>query len=193
MSVRFAGYAAQSTAELAETVRRAAAPGMAEVLLLTFTPTVLAANMPELFRANMPLGLAWPAFDGLLVEDYETRRHAFRFLLEVRGYEVLEAASGQEDQQHRLGVVRRDPLHDRLEQHRLSGPRRGDDESPLPLAEGGDQVNHPVGQAARRPRSGGALEHELIVRIRRGERAEGRSLADRLRRETVDGADRLQR
>jgi uncharacterized protein (TIGR02217 family) len=62
---------AQSTAALADVVRTAAAPASAEVLLLTFTPTVLAANMPELARANMPLGWAWPAFDRLQVEDYD--------------------------------------------------------------------------------------------------------------------------
>ena len=36
----------------------------------------------------------------LLVEDNETIRHAFRILLEDCGYEVLEAASGQEALDH---------------------------------------------------------------------------------------------
>ncbi len=36
----------------------------------------------------------------LLVEDNETIRHAFRILLEDSGYEVLEAASGQEAIDH---------------------------------------------------------------------------------------------
>jgi uncharacterized protein (TIGR02217 family) len=62
---------AQSTAGLTDAVRTAAAPASAEVLLLTFTPTVLASNMPELVRANMPLDWAWPAFDRLQVEDYD--------------------------------------------------------------------------------------------------------------------------
>jgi uncharacterized protein (TIGR02217 family) len=62
---------AQSTAALADAVRAAAAPGAAEVLLLTFTPTVLAAAIPELVRANMPSAWAWPAFDRLQVEDYD--------------------------------------------------------------------------------------------------------------------------
>jgi len=62
---------AQSTAALAEAVRQQAAPATAEVLLLTFTPTVLAAAMPELARANLPLGWAWPAFDRLQSEDYD--------------------------------------------------------------------------------------------------------------------------
>jgi uncharacterized protein (TIGR02217 family) len=62
---------AQSTAALADAVRGAAAPETAEVLLLAFTPSVLAPAMPELVRANMPSGWAWPAFDRLQVEDYD--------------------------------------------------------------------------------------------------------------------------
>ena len=61
---------AQSTAALAQAVRDAAA-GEAEVLLLAFTPTVLDPAMPELKRANLPPGWAWPAFDRLQLEDYD--------------------------------------------------------------------------------------------------------------------------
>jgi uncharacterized protein (TIGR02217 family) len=62
---------AQSTAALADAVRTAATPATAEVLLLAFTPSVLAPDMPELVRANLPFGWAWPAFDRLQVEDYD--------------------------------------------------------------------------------------------------------------------------
>jgi len=62
---------AQSTAALRDAVRQQTAPAAAEVLLLAFTPTVLAAAMPELARANLPLGWAWPAFDRLQLEDYD--------------------------------------------------------------------------------------------------------------------------
>ena len=62
---------AQSTSDLTDAVREAAAPAPAEVLLLTFTPTVLDPNMPEQKRANMPVGWAHPAFDRLQVEDYD--------------------------------------------------------------------------------------------------------------------------
>lgn len=61
---------AQSTADLTQAVRDAAT-GPAEVLLLTFTPTVLDPDTPEAKRANMPLGWAHPAFDRLQVEDYD--------------------------------------------------------------------------------------------------------------------------
>lgn len=61
---------AQSTAALTAAVRTAAG-GEAEVLLLAFTPTILAPEMPELYRANLPVGWAYPAFDRLQLEDYD--------------------------------------------------------------------------------------------------------------------------
>lgn len=61
---------AASTAALAQAVRDAAA-GPAEILLLAFTPTLLDPAMPELKRAALPLGWAWPAFDRLQLEDYD--------------------------------------------------------------------------------------------------------------------------
>lgn len=62
---------AGSTAALTNAVRAAAAPASAEVLLLTFLPGVLDPAMPEVRRANLPVGWARPAFDRLQVEDYD--------------------------------------------------------------------------------------------------------------------------
>ncbi|MGE4303694.1 MAG: DUF2460 domain-containing protein [Novosphingobium sp.] len=62
---------AQSTADLVSAVRTAADPAPVEALALVFTPTLLAADMPELKRANLPAGWASPAFDRLQVEDYD--------------------------------------------------------------------------------------------------------------------------
>ena len=84
-----------STAALANAVRQAADSG-AEILLLAFTPTVLNPEMPELQRANMPLGWAWPAFDRLQLEDYDwltagadaARRAAVRLVDERLKYPV---------------------------------------------------------------------------------------------------------
>jgi len=59
---------AASTLALRDVVRWA--PG-AEVLLLAYLPTVLDRTMPELQRANLPLGWAAPAFDVLQLEDYD--------------------------------------------------------------------------------------------------------------------------
>ncbi|MGD9471773.1 MAG: DUF2460 domain-containing protein [Novosphingobium sp.] len=86
---------AQSTADLATAIRSAAS-GPAEVLLLAFTPTILAADMPELRRANLPPGWAWPAFDRLQIEDYDwltagadgQRRAAYETLQQRFGYPV---------------------------------------------------------------------------------------------------------
>lgn len=61
---------AASTAALAQAVREAAS-GPAEILLLAFTPTLLDPSMPELKRAALPTGWAWPAFDRLQLEDYD--------------------------------------------------------------------------------------------------------------------------
>ena len=84
---------AASTAALADAVR-AAADGAAELLLLTFTPTVRDPAMPEAWRANMPAGWRYPAFDRLQLEDYDwltpgadaARRAAYRFTADHLGY-----------------------------------------------------------------------------------------------------------
>ena len=86
---------AQSTAALAQSVRDAAG-GAAEILLLAFTPTVLNPRMPELYRANLPTGWAWPAFDRLQLEDYDwltdgadaERRRGIAFVTQRLGYPV---------------------------------------------------------------------------------------------------------
>lgn len=84
---------AASTAALAQAVRDAAT-GPAEVLLLAFTPTLLDPAMPELKRAALPPGWAWPAFDRLQLEDYDwltagadgARRAAFAEVNQRLGY-----------------------------------------------------------------------------------------------------------
>ena len=78
---------AQSTSALTSSIRTTAS-GPAEVLLLAFTPTILDPLMPELYRANLPLGWARPAFDRLQLEDYDwltsgadaLRRAAYAFV-----------------------------------------------------------------------------------------------------------------
>ena len=60
---------AESTAALVAAVK-AVAPAC-ETHLLAYLPTVLAADAPELRRANLPLGWARPAFDVLQLEDYD--------------------------------------------------------------------------------------------------------------------------
>ena len=65
---------ATSTNDLRDAIRAHAA-GAAKVLLLLFTPTILDPARPELQRANMPAGWAWPAYDRLQLEDYYWLAH----------------------------------------------------------------------------------------------------------------------
>ena len=97
---------AQSTSALADAVRTAVAPASAEVLVLTFTPTVLASYMPELLRANMPLGWAWPAFDRLQVEDYDWLTAGAEALRKA-AYRTVDARLGYpaEQQDYLAGFV----------------------------------------------------------------------------------------
>ncbi len=86
---------AQSTIELRDAARNAASNG-AEVYLLAFTPTILNPQMPEIYRTNMPLGWAYPAFDRLQLEDYDwltegadaARREAIELVDQRLGYPV---------------------------------------------------------------------------------------------------------
>ncbi|MFM5947923.1 MAG: DUF2460 domain-containing protein [Novosphingobium sp.] len=89
---------AASTLALRDAVRTAAAPGSAEVLLLTFLPGVLDPAMPEARRANLPIGWTSPAFDRLQVEDYDwltggaeaLRRDAYAAISARLGYLASE-------------------------------------------------------------------------------------------------------
>lgn len=60
---------AASTAALIAALR-AVAPTV-ETHVLVYLPSVLASDAPELRRANVPLGWAYPAFDVLQMEDYD--------------------------------------------------------------------------------------------------------------------------
>ncbi len=62
---------ASTTAALVQAARDAVDPDPLEALLLVFPPTLLAPDMPEARRANLPTGWAAPAFDRLQVEDYD--------------------------------------------------------------------------------------------------------------------------
>ncbi|MEQ1687019.1 MAG: DUF2460 domain-containing protein, partial [Sphingopyxis sp.] len=66
---------AGSTAALSAAVRDEAGPSGASVHLLTYLPSVLDPNMPEVKRANMPLGWAHPVYDVLQIEDYDWASH----------------------------------------------------------------------------------------------------------------------
>ena len=62
----------------------------------------------------------------------------------------LRALVDQQHEQVHLGVVLRDAVGDLLEQRRLAGLRRGDDQTALALADRGDDVDEAPGDVARR-------------------------------------------
>ena len=93
---------AASTAAIAAAVKTASAS--ARTLLLVYLPSVLDPAAPEVRRANLPIGWAWPAFDVLQVEDYDWVTSG-RSSLREAGYAQVDA---------RLGYAR-------SEQHYLSG------------------------------------------------------------------------
>ncbi|USU03493.1 DUF2460 domain-containing protein [Sphingomonadaceae bacterium OTU29LAMAA1] len=75
-----------------------------ESYLLTYLPTVLDGQAPELKRANMPVGWAYPAFDVLQLEDYDW----------VTEGDVASTVRGVAAAEARLG-------YPRARQHYLSG------------------------------------------------------------------------
>ncbi len=69
------------------------------------------------------------------------------------------------DQQHHqvdFGMIRADGVGDVLQQHRFAGPRRSDDQRPLPLADRRQQVHHPHRDGLRP-----GFELDLLERIDR--------------------------
>lgn len=62
---------AEATAMVCDAARVAAGDGAFTSYLLFFTPQVLDVAAPDLWRANMPVGWNWPAWDVLQLEDYD--------------------------------------------------------------------------------------------------------------------------
>lgn len=98
------GLLAASTLALVQAVRNFVAPEPVESLVLVYLPTVLDSDAPDVRRANVPVGWAWPAFDVLQLEDYD-------WVIDGR---FAEQAAGLELMQQRLGY----PL---AQQHYMSG------------------------------------------------------------------------
>ena len=94
----------------------------------------------------------------------------------------------EQDDEVDLGVVGRDRLRDVLQQHRLAGARRRDDEAALALADGRHQVHD-----ARRQVVGGRLEPQALLRIERRQVLEEELVARLVGRFEVDRFDLDQR
>src|SRR5690606_28430457 len=79
-------------------------------------------------------------------------------------------------------------VRDRLQDHRLTGLRRGDDQGALALAHRHDQVDDATGQLVRL-----GLQPQPLVRVQRRQLVELRAVLRRLRVQTVDRVDPNQR
>ena len=103
--------------------------------------------------------------------------------------DLLRALVDQQHDQVALGMVALDRAGDVLQDHRLAGARRRDDQRALALAERGDQIDHPVGDVLLRV----GLQVELFVRVERGQVVEIDPVLQRVRRVEVDLVDLEQR
>lgn len=88
------------------TAAKAAAGGTIVTYLLVFTPTVLDPRYPEMRRANLPVGWAYPAFHVLQVEDYDWLT-AGAEALRAHAYAIVDArlAYPLERQEYLAGFV----------------------------------------------------------------------------------------
>ncbi len=98
--------------------------------------------------------------------------------------DLLGALVDQQHDQHDLGVVGGDRVGDVLEDHRLAGARRGDDQAALALAERRHHVQHAGGHVVRR-----GLEVDPALRVERGQVVEDDLVACRVGRLEVDRLD----
>src|SRR4051812_3128922 len=102
--------------------------------------------------------------------------------------DLLGPLVDEDDHEVALGVVRGDRVGDRLQDHRLAGLRRADDQGPLPLADRHDQVDDPGSQLV-----GLGLQPEPLLRVERGELGELGPVPGLLGLEAVDGVEPDQR
>ena len=98
--------------------------------------------------------------------------------------DFLGPLADEGDHQQDLRVVGADAVGDLLEEHRLAGLRRADDEGALALAERVDEVDQPLAEVL-----GVGLEVDQLVRVDRGQVAEDRAAAGGLGVDAVDRVD----
>lgn len=83
-------------------VAAAAKAAGAQTLLLAYLPGPLSPEAPEMKRANLPLGWAWPAFDVLQLEDYEWVTAGRGALSRAKRAEAAARLGYPPDKQHYL-------------------------------------------------------------------------------------------
>ncbi len=102
--------------------------------------------------------------------------------------DLLRSLVDQQDDEDDLRMVRRDAAGDLLEEHGLARLRRGHDQAALPLADGGQQVEHPRGGIGFL-----RFEGQTLVRIDRDQLREGTALPVSVRVAVIEGIDGDQR
>ena len=98
--------------------------------------------------------------------------------------DFLGPLADERDHQQDLGVVGADAVGDLLEEHRLAGLGRGDDQGALALAERVDQVDQALAEVL-----GVGLEVDQLDRVDRGQVVEERAAARRVGVDAVDAVD----
>src|SRR6185436_4471622 len=102
--------------------------------------------------------------------------------------DLLGTLVNQDDHEVGLGVVGRDGVGDGLQDQRLAGLGRADDQTTLALADRGDEVDQPGREDVRL-----GLQPQSLLRVERGELGEVDAVAGLLRRQPVDGVQANER
>ena len=118
----------------------------------------------------------------------ERRRHHFALHRALHVGDFFRPLVDQQHDQVHLGVIGGDRVGDRLQQHRLAGARRRDDQAALALAERRHQV-HDAGRQV----VGVGLEADLLLGVERRQVLEEHPLLAARRRLEVDRLDLDQR
>ena len=92
----------------------------------------------------------------------------------------------EENEQRRVRMIDRDAFGDRVQQHRLAGASRCDDERALAVADGRDEIDRAARELRATLRGTSRLEVQLPLGIGRGEGAEVRATSRRCRILVVD-------
>ena len=118
----------------------------------------------------------------------ERRRDDFALDRALHVGDFFRPLVDQQDDEVDLGVVGGDAVGDVLQQHRLAGARRRDDQAALPLADRDHQVHD-----ARRQVVGRGFELDALLRVERRQVLEEHAIADAIGRLEVDRLDLDQR
>ena len=81
----------------------------------------------------------------------------------------------EQDEQRRVRMIDRDAFGDRVQQRRLAGARRRDDQRALAVADRRDQIDRAARELGAALRRTSRLHEQLPLRIRRGQRIEVRT------------------